>query len=215
MPSARDANLSAHAASLPPARASIARGGILPPLAVISLGVAAVNADLFLREGTAAARGTLSLGIGVCAAFAALAAWTVYAVQNQAYVRAHPRIDPKDWATLQGIGTLGSVLVALAGWWMLGTSTGGSPPHLLTALGDPVFLGWILFLGIGASWLGTALWNHGARLLPPTLAGQMIVFETVFGLLYGFVFEARLPHALEAAGIVLLLTGVVWAVRRH
>ena len=43
----------------------------------------------------------------------------------------------------------------------------------------------------------------------------MIVFETVFGLLYGFLFEMRLPHPLEALGIVLLLAGVVWAVRAH
>jgi len=106
-------------------------------------------------------------------------------------------------------------LVALGVWWTMGTMAGGSTPHLVGALATPAFLGWILFLGIGSSWLGSALWNHGARLLPPTLAGQMIVFETVFGLLYGFVFETRLPHLLEAIGIVLLLTGVVWAVRRH
>jgi drug/metabolite transporter (DMT)-like permease len=63
--------------------------------------------------------------------------------------------------------------------------------------------------------MGTALWNHGARLLPPTLSGQMIVFETVFGLLYGFLFEERLPRPLEAIGIACLLSGVTWAVRTH
>jgi drug/metabolite transporter (DMT)-like permease len=200
----------------PPSTATSLRSrGILAPLAVIALGVAAVNADLFLREGAAPDVGTLSLAIGVCAAFTALAAWTVYAVQNQSYLRAHPRIDAKDWATLQGIGTLVWVLVALGGWSMLGASTGASSPHLLNALAEPVFLAWTLFLGIGASWLGTALWNHGARALPPTLAGQMIVFETVFGLLYGFVFETRLPHVIEAVGFASLLSGVVWAVRRH
>jgi drug/metabolite transporter (DMT)-like permease len=43
----------------------------------------------------------------------------------------------------------------------------------------------------------------------------MIVFETVFGLLYGFLLEARWPRPLEIAGIVCLLGGVTWAVRAH
>jgi drug/metabolite transporter (DMT)-like permease len=51
--------------------------------------------------------------------------------------------------------------------------------------------------------------------LPLTLSGQLIVFETLFALLYGFVYDARLPRPLEAAAIVLLIAGVMWSVRRH
>ena len=189
---------------------------LVPPLVVIAAGVAAVNADLFLHLPPANAESPLRTLIGVVAAFAALALWTVYAVRNTEYLRERPGIDAKDWATLQGIGTLFWVLVALAAWWLLSLADGTlAGPHLFTALAHPPFLAWILFLGIGASWIGTALWNHGARLLPATLSGQMIVFETVFGLLYGFVFEARLPRPLEAIGIACLLGGVTWAVRAH
>jgi len=188
---------------------------LLWPLAVIAAGVAAVNADLFVSSPATPALGLGAIAVGIVAAFLALAAWTVYAVHNTRYLRAHPHLGVGGWATLQGIGTLFWVGIAWLLWTVLAASGGAEPPQIGSALNSPVFLGWILFLGFGASWLGTALWNFGSRALPATLSGQMIVFETVFGLLYGFLFEWRLPHPLEAAGIVLLLAGVVWAVRRH
>lgn len=85
----------------------------------------------------------------------------------------------------------------------------------------PVAGGWPLFwllnlaLAIGASWLGNGLWNAASKRLPLTLTGQLIVFETVFAMLYGFVFEARMPRGLEIAALALLLAGVYGAVRRH
>ena len=70
-------------------------------------------------------------------------------------------------------------------------------------------------MALGASVLGNSLWNAASRKLPLTLSGQMIVFETVFALLYGFVYEARLPHGLEVVAAVLLVSGVALAARRH
>ncbi|MGI4985011.1 MAG: EamA/RhaT family transporter, partial [Janthinobacterium lividum] len=70
-------------------------------------------------------------------------------------------------------------------------------------------------LAFGASWLGNGLWNLASRALPLTLSGQMIVFETLFALLYGFAYAQRWPRPLEIAAIGLLVCGVVWSVRRH
>ena len=70
-----------------------------------------------------------------------------------------------------------------------------------------------LVLAIGASWLGNGLWNAASKRLPLTLSGQLIVFETVFAMLYAFVHDRRMPHALEIAALVLLLTGVYGSVR--
>jgi drug/metabolite transporter (DMT)-like permease len=72
-----------------------------------------------------------------------------------------------------------------------------------------------LVLAIGASWLGNGLWNAAAKRLPLTLSGQMIVFETLFALLYGFIYDHRLPRGLEIAAIALLVAGVSWSVRQH
>ncbi|RBF04126.1 EamA/RhaT family transporter, partial [Xanthomonas oryzae pv. oryzae] len=60
-----------------------------------------------------------------------------------------------------------------------------------------------------------ALWNRASRVLPLTLVGQMIVFETVFALLYGFAWEMRLPTPLELAAIACLLVGVLWCAALH
>lgn len=72
-----------------------------------------------------------------------------------------------------------------------------------------------LVLAIGASWLGNGLWNAASKRLPLTLSGQLIVFETVFAMLYAFVYDQRMPHALEIAALVLLLAGVYGSVRQH
>jgi hypothetical protein len=43
----------------------------------------------------------------------------------------------------------------------------------------------------------------------------MIVFETLFALAYGFVYDDRWPRPLEIAAIALLIVGVGWSVRLH
>ena len=70
-----------------------------------------------------------------------------------------------------------------------------------------------LLLGLAASWLGTLLWNKASHLLPAALVGQLIVFETLSALLYAFLWYGRWPTAGEAAGIGLLVVGVLGGVR--
>jgi drug/metabolite transporter (DMT)-like permease len=63
--------------------------------------------------------------------------------------------------------------------------------------------------------IGNGLWNAASRLLPLSLSGQLIVFETLFALLYGFLHEGRWPKGLETAAILLMLACVLWSVRLH
>ena len=93
-------------------------------------------------------------------------------------------------------------------------------PGMATASAQPASawaMFWLVNMGValGASVLGNSLWNAASRKLPLTLSGQLIVFETVFALVYGFVYEGRLPHGLEVAAGVLLVSGVGLAARRH
>jgi drug/metabolite transporter (DMT)-like permease len=66
-----------------------------------------------------------------------------------------------------------------------------------------------------ASILGNGLWNRMSRLLPLTLVGQMILFETLFALLYGFLWERRLPTPIELVAVAALVTSVLLCVRVH
>ncbi|AJK46936.1 DMT family transporter [Burkholderia plantarii] len=180
------------------------------PLVLVAAGIACINVDLF-TSSAARATSTSDKLAGVGCAAGALASWTWYAVANARYLRRHHRFDGNEWSVLWGVVT---GLVGALGWLALAVLPAGSVA--MPAPGRwPAF--WLLNLGlaIGASWLGNCLWNAASRRLPLTLTGQLIVFETVFAMLYGFAFEARLPRPLEAGALLLLLAGVYGAVRRH
>ena len=76
-----------------------------------------------------------------------------------------------------------------------------------------LFVGLMLAIGLFASWLGTLCWNEASQRLPTTVAGQLIVFETLAALAYAFMLRGRAPEAITLLGIVLLVAGVVWALR--
>jgi drug/metabolite transporter (DMT)-like permease len=59
------------------------------------------------------------------------------------------------------------------------------------------------------------LWNRMSRLLPLTMVGQMILFETLFALLYGFLWERRLPTVLELAAFLLVVASVLSCLAAH
>jgi len=63
--------------------------------------------------------------------------------------------------------------------------------------------------------LGNALWNRMSRLLPLTLVGQMILFETLFALVYAFLWEQRLPTLLETIAFALVVASVASCLAAH
>jgi drug/metabolite transporter (DMT)-like permease len=75
------------------------------------------------------------------------------------------------------------------------------------------FLGLMLAIGLLASWLGTLCWNEASQRLPPALAGQLIVFETLAALAYAFLWRGHAPGVLTLAGVALLMAGVWTALR--
>jgi drug/metabolite transporter (DMT)-like permease len=46
------------------------------------------------------------------------------------------------------------------------------------------------------------------------LAGQLTIFETVFGVLFVYILQGHLPHLWEGIGIVVLLFAVIFGIRR-
>ena len=53
------------------------------------------------------------------------------------------------------------------------------------------FLLLMFAIGLLSSWLGTLCWNEASQRLPPTLAGQLIVFETLAALAYACAARQR------------------------
>ncbi|PYE34204.1 EamA-like transporter family protein [Rhizobium sp. PP-F2F-G38] len=173
------------------------------PLLLIAGGIAFVNlgtfADVALED-----RGNLLAGTAL--SFAALAVWVVYGLANSAIMRSDGNApDGLAWTGLQGIGALiGSIL--LLPFTSLAAQTAFTLPQVET------FILWSLLMGLAGSWLATVLWVVAARRLPLSLAAQLIVAETIFGLGYGFVFEVRWPTVTEAAGAGLQIAGVCLAI---
>ena len=187
---------------------------LAPSLLLIALGIAWVHhAELAATEGVPAA-GAAPEGhaLGAVLAMAAVACWTWYPLRNAQWLRRHPGRSPRAWATAQGVATLPLAALGLAGLWAWQAA---SPGGFAMPLGpDPLrFLALMLALGLLASWLGTLCWNEASRRLPTTLAGQLIVFETLAALAYVFTLRGRWPEPPVLLGIALLVTGVAWAVR--
>jgi drug/metabolite transporter (DMT)-like permease len=70
-------------------------------------------------------------------------------------------------------------------------------------------------LGIGSAWLATILWNIASQRLDASLCGQLIVSETLFALLYAFVWDGHWPGLAQAGAAVLFSLGILAAIRAH
>jgi drug/metabolite transporter (DMT)-like permease len=185
---------------------------LLWPLAMVLAGVVCINVDVFRDVGRGDTPGLLTRLGGLACAVGALASWTWYAVVNARYLQANAHFNGNEWSILWGIvtGLLGGLV--WAGVWLLPAGTVQT-----SVSGGRWQAFWVVSLALAAagSWLGNMLWNAAARRLPLTLSGQMIVFETFFALIYGFVYDQRWPRPLEVAAGALLLAGVCWSVRLH
>src|SRR5690606_31576760 len=131
-----------------------------------------------------------------------------YSVGNARWLERRPDISSRDWSLLAGVAT-GGLALLLAPLALLWDASAHEPGAWLRLLGISSAL------ALFASVVGNAFWNAASRRLPLSLAGQMIVFETLFALLYGFLWEWRLPGLLEIAAIACLLGGVLWCAALH
>jgi drug/metabolite transporter (DMT)-like permease len=205
------------------------------PLAAIALGIVLVNQAELAREGAIAAAEVATAtaaiataaadaesmrhALGALLALAALACWTWYPIRNARWLRAHTGSSPGTWATAQGLMTLplatAGTLLLLAWYGVRADAHGSGTAGFAWPLGsEPArFIGMMLVLGLTASWLGTLLWNRASRMLPTSLAGQLIVFETLSALAYAYSWRGELPSATALAGIAILVAGVVLGVR--
>lgn len=179
---------------------------VAPPIAVAALAVGLIGWESMSQGGGAGHDGAQIL-MGLVCALAALLSWSAFAIGNSRWMGQLPEVSPHDWSLLTGVVTGGFALVLAV-------------PALLT-MGVWSGEAWVRFLGVSvgvaifASIIGNAFWNQASRLLPLTMLGQMIVSETLFAFLYGFLWEGRGPTVIEIAAMILMVVSVVWCVRAH
>ncbi len=145
---------------------------------------------------------------GLALAVLATASWTAFALLNAAWLRRHPEVSAADWANWLGVAAgAGGLLMAF---------TLGAPWSELAARPQwPVFVAVVLATGVGAGWLATVLWNMASQRLPASLCGQLIVSETLFALLYSFLWDGRWPTLMQWLAAALFTAGILASIKAH
>lgn len=177
---------------------------LLPSLLLGAAGVACIGWQALMVPVSGSLTRQL---IGLLCAVGALASWTAFAVGNARCLKRLASVSGHDWSLLLGIVTgAQGLLVAVA--LAIGTAQ-----HDVAAWAR--FGGVCAGLAVLASIAGNALWNRMSRLLPLTLVGQMILFETLFALVYGFIWEHRAPTHLEVLALSFVVTSVLSCLSAH
>jgi drug/metabolite transporter (DMT)-like permease len=178
---------------------------LLPSLALGIAGLVCISWQSLANPQHGSMAGSL---LGLLCAVGALVSWTLYAVGNSRVLTRLHGVSAHDWSLLVGVVTGAQALLLAVPAFVLNRGEHASSSWLY-------FGGVVTTVAILCSVVGNALWNHASRLLPLTMTGQMIVFETLFALLYGFIWEQRLPTGLEWLAMALLIAGVLSCASAH
>ncbi|MDA8478034.1 DMT family transporter [Citrobacter sp. Awk 4] len=183
---------------------------LTPALVLIGIGLLCVNVAE-LDQGMPDFNGW-RYGSGIALALISVVCWAWYALRNARWLRENPDKHPMMWATAQALVTLP---VSLLGYVAACLWLSGQTPIFELPFGPRpvVFIGLMVAIAILCSWVGALCWNVASQRLPTVILGPLIVFETLAGLLYTFILREEMPPLLTLSGIVLLVIGVVIAVR--
>lgn len=182
----------------------IAWSKLVLPIILITCGMVLLNASEFEHLVSGGIKNPQEFWIGVAFAVVSLFIWTWYPIRNARWLLDHPKASSSAWTTAQGLmllvpSTFGLVVYA------------GVNPGAIPGLDPMGFLLGTLFLGIISAWGGTLLWNQMSRRLPPVMTGQMLIFETIFAVVYAHVLREELPTVMMFIGMALLVSGIVVA----
>ena len=184
---------------------------ILPPLAVIFLGLIVANLTEFENAAKASATGGEEYWIGVGFGLAAVVSWTWFSIMNAEWLLKHPQHSTGAWTALQGVTVLPlalglfAVLAWPAGFMDTNVTLMGAAPWK--------FLGVALTIGLLCSWVAMVCWNRMSQLLPAALGGQLIVFESVFAVVYALIWRGEMPPLSMTIGFLVLMGGVLGSLR--
>lgn len=181
---------------------------LIPTSLLIILGIVIVNIPKFqLNESSS------EYGLGLIFSVVALVAWSLYVVENSKFLKSNPQVSSNDWTTLIGVSTLGWVIFfGLISAFVFANAIEFDKYSYLNQSFIRFAIGCSV-LGILCSWLGSYLWNQASFYLPVTLAGQLTIFETIFGVLFVYLLAGEMPLQLECIGIVILLGAVIYGIK--
>jgi drug/metabolite transporter (DMT)-like permease len=181
--------------------------GLVPGLLLTCAGLGLMMQST-LNQAALLPAGGSQFWLGVGLALLAMVCWTAFAMVNAAWLKRHPEVSATEWANWIGVATgVGAFLL-----WLVA----GSDANELLALDNKGLIAIIcIATGIGSAWAASILWNVASKRLSVSLCGQLIVSETLFALLYSFVWDGAWPATTQLLAAVLFTLGIVASIRAH
>lgn len=178
----------------------------LPSLFML-IGIVIANLPAF--QSSTGSLGYYLLGLG--SAFLGLTAWTWYTVNNSIFLSKQSQVSMSEWNLMMGGATF--ILVLITSCFLPWLSQDASKYLSFEPKMQTFFIA-SLILGVISTWFAFFFWNSGSKRLPISIAGQLMVFEVIFGLTFIYLLEKRVPIFIEILGIIFMLTGVLIGCRK-
>ncbi len=180
-------------------------GALLPGLVLTAAGM------VLMMDATSQAVNATGKGHfwrGVLLAVGAMLSWLAFGMLNARWIRRHPELTSTAWANWLGLAAGLGGLVLWFGW-------GADWNELIGRPGFFIFLFVCVFTGIGSAWIASVMWNIASRRLSTSLAGQLVVSETVFALVYAFAWSGDWPATAQLLACVLFVAGILASIKAH
>jgi drug/metabolite transporter (DMT)-like permease len=178
------------------------------PITLATVGLILANAGSFEQATLAEAPSLLK---GIPLAILAAACWVWFGLVNQSALAKRPKMTAGIWTALimvgASLGILAFVPIGLV-LKIFALPRLGLAWHVASSL-----YVWGALLALTSSLGGALAWTFASQRLPVALSAQLITMETVFGTILGLLVRHRWPTPIEAAGMLVLLTGVVITIR--
>lgn len=146
--------------------------------------------------------------------FLALSIWTWYSVTNARFLKRYSEVSTSDWSTLMGVCSLFWVALFACILHVFFEDQLQIEKYGIINYELISFFVSSVILGLFSTWIGNFLWNTASFYLPISLAGQLTVLETIFGILFFYILKQSVPSAFEIMGIITLLVGVFYAIKQ-
>ena len=150
------------------------------------------------------------LGLFFCCV--ALVTWSWYVVANSEFFKKYPEVQSCDWSTMIGVSTIFWVILCSVTTHLFFPAEFALEKYTFVNASFSSFLIGSAVLGLVCSWVGAYCWNRANHYLPVTLAGQLTIFETIFGVVFVYLVEQRMPPLMEMVGMGCLIGAVLYGI---
>jgi drug/metabolite transporter (DMT)-like permease len=138
--------------------------------------------------------------MGMLFLISCLAMWTWYALSNRHFLSTNSDVDMRHFTSF--IGILSLLSVSIFSIFTVDFQNLTTHPHFYR------YLVWVIAIGIGSTWLSYWLWSICSTICQPSVLGPLIISETLFGLLFTFIYQEHWPSMYEISAIILFVMGV-------